>query len=125
MEELEFADQLRAANEMISAEKYEEALELLDRLKKIEKDAEYNYNLTHQLYQLDSNTRSLFNQKLILEHVNELSKISSSILFSDIKNKLVKENAINLDLSIIRREIELLVLRGLLSARLEEDNIVV
>ena len=108
----------------MSKEKYGEASVLLEKLKEIDKNADFDYNLTHRLYQLYSNCRSLYNQKIILNFINSISKISSSITFRELNQRLKNEINISLEEAILKREIELLVLRGLLSCRIEKNKII-
>ncbi|MCJ7650443.1 MAG: hypothetical protein MUP85_17680, partial [Candidatus Lokiarchaeota archaeon] len=70
----EFANRLNEVQELMAKEKYKEALVLLEGLKDLDKTSNFDYNLTHKLYQLDSNTRSLYNQQIILERLNSINK---------------------------------------------------
>jgi hypothetical protein len=113
----EFIQLLNESQNLMKEEKYNEALEKLEILKQIEKDGDFDYSLTHKLYQLISNATSLLNQQIILKYVNQLSKKQKAITFQDL-NKLIK-NELDFDESILRREIELLILRGLLSCKID------
>ena len=124
METKEFIDQLNKIQDLIFHEEYKEAMKLLENLKEIEKQGDFNYNLTHKLYQLDSNVKSLYNQKVILDAIFEISKQEKSITFSELKTKLETKNNIYLDKPILKREIEILILRNLLSCKVEEDKII-
>ena len=70
----EFIDKLNEVQELMLKEDYNNAIIILDKLKAIDKQNEFNYNLTHKLYQLDSNVRSLYNQQLILKFIFNLSQ---------------------------------------------------
>ena len=105
-------------------EDYKEALLLLEDLKKIEKQGDFNYNLTHKLYQLDSNARSLYNQQIILNLIYDMSKQQKSITFSELNEFLRKKNNLTFDESILKREIEILILRKLISCKIEDDMII-
>ncbi|MFX1402011.1 MAG: hypothetical protein ACFE8V_12290, partial [Promethearchaeota archaeon] len=83
-----FTDELNKVQELMSQEKYAEAITLLEGLKKIEKQGNFNYSLTHKLYQLDSNAQSLFNQQKILSLIFELSQQNKSIDFTELRIKL-------------------------------------
>lgn len=120
----EFMEQLNEAQNLMSQEKYKEAIVLLEELKEIDKETNLNYNLTHRLYQLSSNCQSLYNQKIILMHINEISKNSASLTLQKLKQILKDEFKINLEEKILVREIELLILRGLLSCRIEDNKII-
>ena len=71
----EFIKNLNQVQNLLSQEKYQDAITLLATLKKKEKDGDFDYNLTHKLYQLDSNAKSLMNQHILSEILNNLSKI--------------------------------------------------
>ncbi len=120
----EFMEQLNEAQNLMSQEKYKEAIVLLEELKEIDRETNLNYNLTHRLYQLFSNCQSLYNQKIILMHINEISKNSTSLTLQKLKQILKEEFKINLEEKILVREIELLILRGLLSCRIEDNKII-
>jgi hypothetical protein len=122
MDSEEFANLLYEAQNLMKEEKYRESLEKLEILKKIEKDGDFNYNLTHKLYQLISNATSLLNQQIILTHINQVSKKQNSITFSDL-NLLIKKEK-NFDETILRREIELLILRGLLTSKIQGNQLI-
>jgi hypothetical protein len=117
----EFIKQLNKAQDLMIQEKYNEAITLIKELKEIEKRGDFNYNLTHRLYQLDSNIHSLYNQQVILNHIIERSKKQKSVSLQEIL-LLIKKSA-NLDLSedILKREIELLILRNLLNCKIDGD----
>jgi len=122
----EFMDQLNKAQKLMDLEKYKEAIIILDKLKEFEKASDYNFNygLIHSLYQLDSNCRSIYNQEIILNHIKEISHEQKSISFQEL-NQIIKENE-ELDLGddILRREVELLILRNLLSGFIKNDSII-
>ena len=120
----EFIKQLNKTQDLMSQEKYKEAIVLLEDLKEIDKETNLNYNLTHRLYQLYSNCKSLYNQKIILMHINEISKNSTSLTLQKLNQILKDEFKINLEEKILVREIELLILRGLLSCRIEDNKII-
>ena len=125
MNNQEFITQLNKAQDLMSQEKYKEAIVLLEELKEIDKETDLNYNLTHRLYQLYSNCQSLYNQKIILMHINEISKNSTSLTLQKLNQILKDEFKINLEEEkILVREIELLILRGLLSCRIEDNKII-
>ncbi len=120
----EFIKQLNDVQELMQKEKYKEAIILIEKLREIEKNADFDYNLAHRLYQLDSNCRSLYNQQIILTIINELSKKYRSIRFQEINQILRANNKLDLTDDILRREIELLILRNQLQGKIEKDNIV-
>jgi len=120
----EFLNQLNNIRELIAQEKYTDAIVLINNLKEIEKTNDFDYNLTHQLYQLDSNSRSLYNQKIILKYVQKITIDQKSITFHEL-NQIIKENkALNLSDDILRREIEILVLRDRLFCKLDGERII-
>ncbi|MFX1356185.1 MAG: hypothetical protein ACFFA8_02790 [Promethearchaeota archaeon] len=123
MKSQDFIKRLNDAQELMLKEKYKEAIEVLEQLKEIEKTGDFDYNLTHRLYQLDSNSYSLYNQQIILKNLLTISKERESISLNKL-NYLLKENeGLNIETSILRREIEILILRSLLSAKFEGDNL--
>lgn len=123
MNNKEFIKQLNDVQELMLQEKYKEAIILLESLKEIEKQGDFDYNLTHRLYQLDSNSHSLYNQQVILKVILTISQKTDSITFAELNNLIKNQENLNIDVSILRREIEILVLRSLLSCKIEENKI--
>ncbi len=122
----EFMNQLNEAQNLMDLEKYKEAMIILDKLKEFEKTSDYNFNygLIHTLYQLDSNCRSSYNQEIILTHIKKISHEQKSISFQEL-NQIIKENEeLDLGEDILRREVELLILRNLLSGFIKNDSII-
>jgi len=122
----DFLEKLNSVRELMSEEKYSDAMKILDDLKNIEKSSgiNYNYDLIHQLYQLDSNCKSAFNQKIILEQLKRISFERTSLSFKEF-NQLIKEKSgLNLPEQILRREIELLILRNLVNCELKGDQVI-
>ncbi|MHA1932275.1 MAG: hypothetical protein ACW96X_07020 [Promethearchaeota archaeon] len=125
MDPKEFMKLLNEARELMTQEKYTEAMVILDNLKDLDKSSEddYNYDLVHQLYQLDSNCKSARHQQIILIIINDILITQNSISFDDLNNLLrVKEN-LNISEEILRREVELLILRNLLNGIIEGDQL--
>jgi hypothetical protein len=120
----EFINKLNEVQELMLKEDYKKAILILDKLKTIEKENNYNYNLTHKLYQLDSNIHSLFNQQLILKFIFNLSNKKKEISFNELLNLLKQEESIEMDIGTLKREIEILMLRSLLSCKIEENKII-
>ncbi|MFW9989628.1 MAG: hypothetical protein ACFFC3_13315 [Candidatus Odinarchaeota archaeon] len=123
MDTPDFIKQLNHVQELIQNENYKQALSIIEKLKQIESQGDFDYNLTHKLYQLDSNTHSLFNQQKILELITDLSISNDSISFQDLNQLLKERNKIILSDDIIQREIELLILRNLISCKIEGDKL--
>ena len=111
----EFANNLNEVQELMAKEKYKEALVLLENLKELDKTSDFDYNLTHKLYQLDSNTRSLYNQQIILERLNSINKDIKMISVAEFNDILKLKDNILLEEPILRRELEILILRGIIS----------
>ena len=111
----EFADSLNEVQELMAKEKYKEALVLLENLKDLDKTSDFDYNLTHKLYQLDSNTRSLYNQHIILERLNSINKEKIMISIAEFNEMLKHRDNLLLKEPILRRELEILILRGIIS----------
>jgi len=125
MKSQEFVQRLGTAQELMLKEDYPSALEILAELKEIEKQGDFDYNLTHKLYQLDSNCKSLLNQQIILEHIFNASKDTKIISIDDLGKIIKKKAKLNLESAIIKREIEILILRGLLTAKIEDNNLII
>lgn len=124
MNSQEFVKHLNEIQDLMEQEDYKEAIKLIEKLKIVEKKADLNYNLTHRLYQLDSNSRSFYNQQVILANVGNLSKKYKSITFQELNRVLRSKKELNLTDDILRREIELLILRNKLAWKIEKDSII-
>ena len=124
MKSQEFIQRLSNAQELMLKEDYTSALVILEELKVIEKQGDFDYNLTHKLYQLESNCKSLLNQQTILEYIFSLSKDKKIIPIFELKNILKEKLDLELDDSIIKREIEILILRGVLSASINDNDLI-
>ncbi len=124
MNSQEILEQLNKIQALIEQENYKEANVLIEKLKKVENESDFDYNLTHRLYQLDSNSRSLYNQQIILVNVIDLSKKYKSISFQELNRFLRTKNELDLTDDILRREIELLILRNQLQGKIEKENII-
>jgi len=111
----EFANNLNEVQDLMAKEKYKEALVLLEHLKELDKSSDFDYNLTHKLYQLDSNTRSLYNQKVILERLKSINKDIKLISIAEFNEMLRLKDNLLLEEPILRRELEILILRGIIS----------
>ena len=122
MEPNQFVEKLKKAQELMKKENYKDAKNLIDQLKVIERDGDFDYSLTHQLYQLDSNVSSLLNQTTLLKYLNNVKKTQESITFEELL-KLTK-NDLNLDLGILQREIELLILRGVITYKIDGNRLI-
>lgn len=115
--------QLNKAKEFMSQERYREAIILLERLKIIEKKGDFDYSLTHELYKLISNSHSLYNQQIIQKYLNKLSKEQDSINFQELFQYLTENEKIDVtDKSILRREVELLILRKQISCKINKND---
>jgi hypothetical protein len=124
MDSQEFVKHLNEIQDLMEKENYIEAIKLIEKLKEVDKKTDLDYNLTHRLYQLDSNSRSLYNQQLIIQNVSDLSKKYKSITFQELNHDLRRKNELNLSDDILRREIELLILRDKLAWKIEKDIII-
>ena len=117
MDRHDFMKQLADISDLMAEEQYQDALILIEKLKEIEKKGDFDYNLTHKLYQLDSNVRSLFNQEVILNQINTLAAKQTSISFKKL-HELIK-NDLNIDENTLRKEIELLILRDKIKSQID------
>ncbi|MFX1364601.1 MAG: hypothetical protein ACFFCE_12270 [Promethearchaeota archaeon] len=120
----DFIDHLNQIQKLMQNEKYREALSQIEKLKVIEKESNFNYNLTHRLYQLDSNIHSLYNQQNILKVIAGLSTNHNSISFQKLSKILQKETEINLSTDILKREVEILILRDLIPYKIDGDRLI-
>jgi len=120
----EFVNELNKAQDYMAQEKFQEAIVILEKLKDIDKKGEFDYNLIHRLYQLSSNSHSLFNQQIILKNIQELSSTHDSISTSKLNLILKEKGELQITDEILMREVELLILRGLLACRLEGNEII-
>ena len=125
MDSKEFYNRLMEAQDLMIREKYEQALTLLEELKQLEKEGDFEYELIHQLYQLTSNANSFYNQQIILGILksNEFHHDQKSIDIQELDGYLKKKAGLDLDISTLKRELELLILRDLISFRIEGDKI--
>ncbi|MBY8984153.1 MAG: hypothetical protein KGD65_03720 [Candidatus Lokiarchaeota archaeon] len=122
----EFVQLLNEARELMIQEKYTEAIIILENLKDLDKSNEYDYNydLIHQLYQLDSNCKSAYHQQRILEIIKNISINKSSISLDELDKLLRDMDNLNISEDILRREVELLILRNLLDCKIEGDQLI-
>ena len=124
MDDNDFVKELNDAQELMRNERYPEALIILGNLKEADKAGSFDYNLTHKLYQLISNSQSLYNQQRVLSVVKKISQKQKSVSFIDLKEMLNKQENIELDELILRREVEILILRSLLECKIEGNDLV-
>jgi hypothetical protein len=124
MDASDFVRELNDAQELMRDEKYKEALNILSKLKEADKAGNFDYNLTHKLYQLISNSQSLYNQQRVLSTVKKISHEQKSISFIDLKEILKEEENLDIDEQVLRREVEILILRSLLECKIEGNKLV-
>lgn len=124
MDVQKFIKQLNEVQDLMQQEKYQEAIILIEKLREFEKKNNYDYNLTHRLYQLDSNAHSLYNQQVILHIINDLSSRYDSISFQELNRVLKEKKELNLSNDILQREIEILILRSLISCKIDGEKLI-
>ncbi len=124
MNSTEFIKKLDQVQELMQQENYKEAIVLIERLKELEKMGNFDYNLTHRLYQLDSNSRSLYNQQIILTTINELTSRAEYFSFHELNQILKEKDKLDLSDDLLKREIEILILRNLLPCRIDKEKII-
>ncbi|MHA1240631.1 MAG: hypothetical protein ACTSQU_07525 [Promethearchaeota archaeon] len=124
MDANDFTRDLTDAQELMRKEKYIEALVILNRMKEADKAGDFDYNLTHKLYQLISNSQSLYNQQRVLSVVKKISLEQKSISFIELNDILKKQENVELDELILRREVEILILRSLLDVKINGNDLV-
>jgi len=122
----EFKKLLNEARELMAQEKFAQALVILENLKIGDRNSEhdYNYNLIHQLYQLDSNCKSAYHQEIILEIITNIPITKNSISFIELNKILSDEKSLNISEEILRREVELLILRNMVSGKIEKNQLI-
>jgi len=123
-DDINFLRKLREAEVLINQEKYKEALLVLEKLKILEKGGNFDYSLTHKLYQLISNTISLYNQHIILNALKEISRDKKASTFQDLLEYLNGSSEIDIDGPTLRKEVELLVLRNIASYKIDGNKII-
>ena len=124
MEANDFIKDLNDAQELMRNERYPEALTILNKLKEADKAGSFDYNLTHKLYQLISNSQSLYNQQRVLSVVKKIAQTQKSISFIDLREMVNKQENVKLDELVLRREVEILILRSLLECKIEGNDLV-
>lgn len=124
MEPQNFMQELIEVQELLKNEKYETAIIRLEKLREIEKKGDFDYSLTHKLYQLISNAHSLYNQEQILDLINQVSKTQEQITIKNIALSLNEERNLELSEDMIRRELEILILRGLTSCKIKDETLI-
>ena len=124
MDANDFVKDLNDAQELMRNEKYQDALILLGKLKEADKAGDFDYNLTHKLYQLISNSQSLYNQQKVLSAIQKISQKRKSISFLELKEIVNEHENLDINEQVLRREVEILILRSLLEAKLEENDLV-
>ena len=124
MDANDFVRDLNDAQELMRTEKYQEALVILGKLKEADKAGNFDYNLTHKLYQLISNSQSLYNQQKVFSTIQKISHKQKSISFQKLKEILKEQENLDIDEQVLRREVEILILRSLLKCKIEGYNLV-
>ena len=124
MELEEFKRQLDLAYDLMSEENYKEAIIRLEKLVEIDKKSDFNYGHTHRLHQLYSNAKSLYNQQEILKCINSMTSKQKALTFKELGTIIRDNSEIDIDDTIVRKEVELLVLRQKLNCRIHEDSLV-
>ncbi|MHA2400834.1 MAG: hypothetical protein ACXADU_18345 [Promethearchaeota archaeon] len=126
MKPQEFRQHLNEVRELMVQERYKEAILILETLRAEDSvsESDFNYNLIHELYQLDSNCKSALHQQLILERLLTISNNQKRISFTELNDDIKKNLNLNIVEEILRREVELLILRNLISCKIEETTIV-
>jgi len=124
MDTNEFEKQLNNAHELMLQEKYQAAIVILEKLKDIEQKGNFKYDLMHQLFQLSSNAHSLHNQQKIKDGMNAMLMKQKTMALTEL-NQLLKERiGLDLDDKTFQKELELLILRGLISCSIEGDLVI-
>lgn len=119
MDPKEFQDQLNDAHELMLQEKFQDAIVILEKLKEIEQKSNFSYSLTHQLFQLISNSHSMYNQQKIKDGINAILMKQKTMTLTDLNQLLKERTGLDLDDKTFKKELELLILRGLISCNIE------
>ena len=126
MDTSKFNENLEEIRKLMIQEKYSEALVISSMLKELDKKGEhdFSYNMMHKLYQLDSNSRSAYHQQILLKIIKDNKNEKQSISLAEL-NQLVKEKS-NLKIGgeILKKEVELLILRDLLKCKIDGNQII-
>ena len=125
MDASEFAQKLVDIQELMKNEKYEEAIIILEKLKQIDQKGDFDYGLTHKLYQLISNSHSLYHQQVIMNEIKTMMLQKKVYSINELNQLINKRTKLNLDLKDFRKELELLILRGLLNGSIEGDQYII
>ena len=126
MDTEEFIEQLSDAQNMIMEENYKNALNILYKLREIEREGNFDYSLTHELYQLISNAESLLNQKAIIEGLSHFTQKEDrrEIDFESLNAHLLTEIELDLKPDLLKREIELLILRNKIPFTIQGNKLI-
>ena len=124
MDAHDFVNDLNEAQDLMRNEKYQEALSILNKLKEADKAGNFDYNLTHKLYQLISNSQSLYNQQKVLTTIQKISHEQKAISFPRLNEILKELENLDIDEQVLRREVEILILRSLLEGKIDGNNLV-
>ena len=73
---------------------------------------------------MNSNSQSLYNQHRVLSAIKKISLMKKAISFYELNDFLRKEEDTEIDEQILKREVEILILRSLLECKIEGNNLV-
>ena len=124
MKNEDFVKKLSKAQDYMAAEEYKKALSVLYHLRDIEQKGNFDYSLTHKLYQLISNSESLYKQKAVISIIEDLKKEQDKVSLDTLKEIIGERDDIDLNEGILGREIEILILRGVLPAKIQGNELV-
>ena len=124
MDAKQFQEKLNKAHELMLQEKYQDAIVILEKLKDIDSQSDFEYNITHQLFQLSSNAHSLYNQQKIKDGINAILMRQKVWTISKLNQLLQERIGLELDDAIFRKELELLILRGHVNCNIEGDLVI-
>ncbi|MFO8019657.1 MAG: hypothetical protein R6U96_13605 [Promethearchaeia archaeon] len=119
-----FAEDLSKAQDYLQEEEFQKALKVLYRLREIEQKGDFDNSLTHKLYQLISNAESMHNQKIIISFLEDLKKEQDKVNLDELQEVVNAREDIHIKEGILGREIELLILRGVLSAKIQGNELI-
>jgi len=120
-DENKFKKELSMAKALIQKEQFQEALNLLEKMKNYEDDV-FDDSLVHNFFMLYSNVQSTVRGEKIYKNLQSFSRLRKKASYKEIFEYLKEKNII-LDMDIIKKEIEILILSGKAPWKANKDTI--
>lgn len=118
----DFKKKLAEAEKLIQEQDFIGALNLLEKMKRYD-DRKFDDSLVHHFYMLYSNVQSRVHGDLIYENLLPLSEKMDKIAYSEV-DTLLKKKGVDLDSNIIKRELEILILKGIAPWTCNNEDII-